>query len=451
MGKGNDPVGQAFEAVCRQILGNARNELALHMRFLDLALGAFTYAVAADYPGIGTDGRLLAANPKILADLYEADRRRVNRVYLHVVMHCIFSHLFLPPEEDEALWRLSCDIAAESVIDSMQNRAVRTGISRLRMNWYDELSSRLKVLTARGVYRALLQRGLSPAEMAALTEEFCIDDHSLWPRVSGDEPMPPAAAALRDRWEEIADKTRTDMETFSREQSEGTGDLGEQIRAGLRKQYDYRSFLRRFAAWNEEMKVDPDSFDYIFYSYGLSLYGNMPLIEPQEYREVLRIRDFAVVLDVSMSTSGDLVRRFLDETYSVLTERESYLQLINLRILQCDDEVRSDVKIGSREDLDHYLQHFTLLGGGGTDFRPAFARIEELRAQGAFTDLRGLIYFTDGKGIYPARKPAWETAFVFLEEDYEDREVPPWAVKLILEAETLREEKPRLRTDVHFV
>ena len=33
--------------------------------------------------------------------------------------------------------------------------------------------------------------------------------------------------------------------------------------------------------------------------------------------------------------------------------------------------------------------------------------------------------------------PAWRTAFVFLKEDYRDVDVPPWAIKLILEEEDL--------------
>ena len=50
-----------------------------------------------------------------------------------------------------------------------------------------------------------------------------------------------------------------------------------------------------------------------------------------------------------------------------------------------------------------------------------------------FEHLRGMIYFTDGRGIYPAKRPVYETAFVFMEEDYEDVDVPPWAIKIILE------------------
>lgn len=44
-----------------------------------------------------------------------------------------------------------------------------------------------------------------------------------------------------------------------------------------------------------------------------------------------------------------------------------------------------------------------------------------------------MIYFTDGRGIYPAKCPVYETAFVFMEEEYEDVDVPPWAIKIILE------------------
>ena len=40
-------------------------------------------------------------------------------------------------------------------------------------------------------------------------------------------------------------------------------------------------------------------------------------------------------------------------------------------------------------------------------------------------------------GIYPAKMPPYETAFVFMKEDYQDIDVPPWAIKLILDSEDL--------------
>ena len=34
-------------------------------------------------------------------------------------------------------------------------------------------------------------------------------------------------------------------------------------------------------------------------------------------------------------------------------------------------------------------------------------------------NLKGLLYFTDGDGIFPRKKPAYETAFVFLNRKLE--------------------------------
>ncbi len=95
------------------------------------------------------------------------------------------------------------------------------------------------------------------------------------------------------------------------------------------------------------------------------------------------------------------------------------------------------MRIASQEEMRAYMEHFTVMGNGGTDFRPAFAHVAGLLAKGEFHRLKGLIYFTDGKGIYPVQKPPYDTVFVFLKEDYEDMSVPGWAMKLILSSEEL--------------
>ncbi len=41
-----------------------------------------------------------------------------------------------------------------------------------------------------------------------------------------------------------------------------------------------------------------------------------------------------------------------------------------------------------------------------------------------FSNLKGLIYFTDGYGVFPDKKPDYETAFVFVRDNYEIPEVP---------------------------
>ena len=66
------------------------------------------------------------------------------------------------------------------------------------------------------------------------------------------------------------------------------------------------------------MRINDDEYDYIFYTYGLRQYKNMPLIEPLEYKEVKRIREFVIAIDTSGSTSGELVQRFMQKTYNIL-------------------------------------------------------------------------------------------------------------------------------------
>ena len=102
-----------FENICRKILESSRNALYINMRYLDVALSSLAWEITTDIPRIGTDGLKIAYEPHYLADLYRENPMLVNRVYLHMVFHCIFRHLFRPCPEDRELWNLSCDMAVE--------------------------------------------------------------------------------------------------------------------------------------------------------------------------------------------------------------------------------------------------------------------------------------------------------------------------------------------------
>ena len=310
---------------------------------------------------------------------------------------------------------------------------MRRAKSWLRQDTYRKLEKEIPVLTAEKIYSALLRMQLSEEQLWQMTEEFGIDDHRLWPEDDDQNKK----NEIENRWKDQSEQIETNMETFSKESSSDSGDLLKQIRIENKERYDYRQFLRKFSVLKEEMGIDEDSFDYGFYSYGLRLYGNMPLIEPQEWREEQKIEEFVIVIDTSMSCSGELVKEFLEETYSVLSENNSFFRKVNIHVIQCDESVREDRKITCGEELKTYMEELTLLGGGGTDFRPAFAYVNELIGKKELNRLKGLIYFTDGQGIYPAVRPPYQTAFVFVKEDYEDVRVPAWAIKLVLGADEI--------------
>lgn len=428
--------------ICMDIWKQARNELYLSMRFLDVSLSRFFFLPETNITGMGTDGFGIYFYPDALIYLYKKDRIYINRAYLHIVFHCLFGHLTIPKTVDTALWDLAADIAVESIIDGLSVRAVRRYVSPYRKKVYQSLREKMKVLTVAGIYQVLEEKEegreedtwIGEADFEKLRGEFFVDDHQLW-----NQEIPPQKMMERQKkWKEENEKLQTKMETFAKEASEDAEALAEQVRVENRTRYDYKKFLRKFSVLKEEIQVDPDTFDYIFYHYGMEMFGNVPLIEPQETKEVHKVEDFVIAVDTSMSCKEELIRKFLEQTYSVLSESESFFRKICVHIIQCDDKVQSDVVIHNQEEMERYMEQFEIHGFGGTDFRPVFGYVNELIAKKAFRRLRGLIYFTDGYGTFPAKKPLYETAFIFLKEDYSDVDVPAWAMKLILEPEQLR-------------
>ena len=237
-------------------------------------------------------------------------------------------------------------------------------------------------------------------------------------------------------WEEIAKQIEMNLETFSREWGDEAGALIASLAVANRKRYDYADFLRRFTMLSEEMKINDDEYDYIFYTYGLDLYGDMPLVEPLEYKETQRIRDFVIAIDTSESCSGDLVKRFVEHTFSIIKKSEDFAHAVNIHVIQCDAKVQADTKITDLRDVDAFMDGFYVRGMGGTDFRPAFAYVDTLRKRGELADMKGLIYFTDGLGQFPDAAPDYDAAFVFMDTgERHTPAVPPWAMKVVLDEE----------------
>ena len=116
-----------------------------------------------------------------------------------------------------------------------------------------------------------------------------------------------------------------------------------------------------------------------------------------------------------------------------MKKQEDFAHTVNIHVIQCDAKVQADTKITDLRDVDDFMEGFFIRGLGGTDFRPVFEHVAQLQKEGAFTCLRGLIYFTDGMGVYPQKRPIYDTAFVMLGEPPLSIKFPPWAIKLVLE------------------
>ena len=468
------------ERLAQEILGLARSTLLVHLRFLDQALHALTLVSLPDI--FATDGSSFFYDARYVLRRFREERESVVRDYLHITLHCVFRHMFVGPEIDREVWDLACDVAVEGIICDLGLTATRSAREAKQKPYLEQLKGEIKVLTAERIYRYYQEHPLFPGQMDVLKDRFRADMHAFWylpppagqqkfggggdekqgePKASavgiedkrdkkGDAPQSheqeekgdkeaPNREKLEEQWKDISERMQTELETAQRQMSGNRGNLLQTLKALNRETYDYGEFLRRFAVSGEAIQVDPDSFDYIFYTYGLKLYGNLPLIEPLEYQEVKRIRSFVIAIDTSGSVSGPLVQSFVQKTFNILKSQESFFSRIDLHIIQCDAEVQEDIAINTREDFEHYIKSMELHGGGGTDFRPVFRRVEELRRNHELPELKGLIYFTDGLGVFPERPPDYDAAFVFLEGDEEPPETPPWAIRIVLKPEQLSE------------
>ena len=569
-----------------RILNQSRYELSLSMRHLARALDRLPYEMDFNTQRMGTEGERIHFHPEFIFQLFMESPQKLNRLYMHSLLHCLFRHMFKNEDKKEELWNMACDIHVEYVLDSLDVDLLKRPAGEYRENTFQRLEEKIKTLSAERIYQYLEEADLDYDAWERLEREFYKDDHVFWKVIdrkdapgqegegdsdgaplplpedfspndssfpeerdgekrdnkgntsdehseekdskdedskdrdsqntdsqnkdskdigsqntesqntdskdidpnakdgSASEAMPSKDSSgdreapfhedsqgedsssgqqgdrkegdrkeedrqrkeqekreereakkkrddLSKEWEDISKRTEQEIEHSSKEKQEEQGSLAWFLRLEQKKYTDFRDFLRRLSVDREEMEVDLDSFDYGYYYYGLEQYGNMPLIEENEYREGRKLQELVIAIDTSHSTKGEMVKGFLEETAGILKQKDAFFQKVKVHILECDDELRKDICLENVEDLEQYSKNFAVKGGYGTDFRPVFHYVSDLQKRGELKNLKGLMYFTDGKGRYPKDAPPYVTAFVFPKgEDIDDDNVPFWAMKL---------------------
>lgn len=434
---------EKISALAAQVMSLAHDDILMHLRFFDAALAQLGYRERKGMGCMATDGSAGCYEPVFVLKRYQENPKLVTRIYLHMLLHCIFFHSFRYEKLDSEKWDLAADIAVESVILEMELNCAALKQDADAARKLKILREDIGALTAERIYRYFRQNPPTAEEERTLRELFVRDAHFLW-RSEEQEPAgrnPSKNTEItREQWKKISERVKADLKSFTKNRK-GTEALEKNLEETTRERYDYGKLLRKFMVVGEDITVNDEEFDYIYYTYGLERYGNLPLIEPLEYKETNKVREFVIAIDTSASCRGAVVRAFLRKTYSILKETDHFFHKINVHIIQCDNEVRSDTKITNDDDFDVFMRYGKLSGFGATDFRPVFEYVEKLREQNEFENLKGLIYFTDGYGIYPERMPDYKVMFAFLDEDENRAPVPPWSLKVILESEGLEDEE----------
>ncbi|MBO5145652.1 MAG: hypothetical protein J6C19_08980 [Lachnospiraceae bacterium] len=427
-------LAEKTEALAQKIWSLSRDRLLVHLRFLNVALaglrlqaknGSDQIICDVNTPGAAT----IYYDPMVVIRLYKNNPNNIIRLHLHILLHCIFSHSYKYDRVEQELWDVAADMAVENAVLSLGISGMETLEDEERRTVLAQWQKRAGTLTADRIYRSLRKDRLGISELFELGRLFRRDAHEGWGPVETLE-------MTEAQWKKISERIKAELKSFSEDKSDDKS-LLQNLEEATKEQYDYGDFLRRFSVSGEDMQINDDEFDYVYYTYGLSLYGNLPLVEPLEYKDVNKIKEFVIAIDTSGSCRGAVVQSFLNKTYSILKSSENFFRKVNIHIIQCDSEVRRDTKITSDEDFEAFMREGQLEGFGSTDFRPVFTYVNRAIENGEFENLKGLIYFTDGYGVFPEHKPPYhyDTAFVFLEDDYETPAIPPWAIKLVLPVE----------------
>jgi hypothetical protein len=446
--------------VAEKIVACSLREVVCRAPFLSPALSALKLQEGSPKGGrlFATDGiRLVFDRDRVIAWTREHGRLPSRQV-AHLIAHCLLLCPFKAREADKWAFSLASDVVAERIADDLLG-AKNNGRIEAQTIVRDQMAMDIgEPLSLKRLTEAF-EEGRWENMLDSWATYFQSDDHSLWyPRSlekrdgeqgdgqdqtrlpspgegQGQEHLPDSGVpskeemkAARKRWEKALERVAAELK--GKDISGAAGSELLEAAESLQGRMDLTEFLRRFCRMHERPRPSDADFDVIFYTYGLDLFGDMPLIEAAELKETRDLHSFVVALDTSASIDTEALARFVEVAFDVLKASGAIGRGGSVHIMCADAKVQSDEVIASEGDLVRWKGNTSLIGGGGTDFRCVFERIEQLRSAKALRAVDGLVYLTDGDGIYPKVAPDYPVAFVLTPESGQTRKVPPWALRL---------------------
>ena len=437
-------VGGGFEVLreaqmlAQDMLALSRDSLLVNFRFMNRSVAQLPARVRMDVRTCCTDSRELYFSPAFVLDSFRAESTVAVRAYLHMTLHCLLRHPFVPQGVDPLRWSCACDAAVCALMQELDCPAIQLPDAERDRELVFVLDQ-VGQPTALEIYAYFERAQMTEEQLTKLDLLFGMDGHDLWFSRESDKPEgaesdESSVSELREHWEKIARQTQMDIER------EHAGDEASSLSIALGQMaaepMGLEELLRQFAVPSEVIQVNPDELDNIYYTYGLATYGNIPLVEPLEYCDSPHLRDFVVAIDTSGSVDQELVELFVARACGMLLAENALGNASRVRVVQCDNRIQDERLLCEPHDVRAYLDALELKGRGGTDFRPVFDRVEDLIEEGTITDMAGLVYFTDGQGEFPAHAPTYDVAFVFADKL---GPAPSWATSVLTYSDELKE------------
>ena len=192
----------------------------------------------------------------------------------------------------------------------------------------------------------------------------------------------------------------------------------------------YQALLEEITSLSEQIHEEQE-IDKILYQYGLELYGDVPLVEPEELNEKYCLHTLVIAVDTSGSCTP-MAKKFLQELVAIFEEIKKIGKIEHICYLECDAEITKQKSFYEIDEFTAFGKKHSFHGGGGTDFTPVFEYTDDLVRAGEQVD--ALFYITDGDGEFPFYEEVPPYKVYFLLDQYEEEdiislcrnEIPDW-------------------------
>ena len=347
-----------------------------------------------------TDGKRVFFNPHFLNSLTQEERLTI---LAHEIWHCGLSHFSREDGriEDHEMWNHAIDHEVNSLLED----------DGFTLPTHAVLYRQYKGESAEVVFDKIKSGDI---EMRGEV----IDDHNINnPSKSAEE----AKNSGTDGWSTIESdgegglKAKVDSDYTPQRSDDVWKDWKNKMMAAAQQCQDRGVDMGAYSGRLEDLFDSKIHWRELLRQYLTPLFGSTRKWLPPNRRYVYKrmylpsIRKekqlkIVIAVDTSGSTTGDIVKTFVSEVFSILNTFGGY----ELRLIQCDMVINSDETF----DIDRPFipEEFVLRGGGGTDFSPVFQLVKEDQDPPEL-----LLYLTDGYGSAPSKPPEYPVIWGVIE------------------------------------
>jgi len=355
-------------------ISKAKAKLLVEYPYFGTLASRLEFVVNDDLESFKSDGKKLEFREEYL---HELELDEVEFILANGAMHAVLAHQHRKNNRSGWLWQMATDIAINDML--LQNGMI--------MPYGAQYRKRFSGMYAEEIY-------------AELKSDILRDDEDLEYEAESSDDVEPQENQEKQESQQTQEQLQEEILAEQLLAEEAIALLESKLQSGeapatIERFFDIKGFTK--IDWREELREAIAPF---FRDNYVMMPPSKKLLYDGIYLPSTRSETFFLVIAIDSSGSVDkeLLDSFLSEVNFIMEQTQNYI----IELLVCDDKVHQRQTFYTGESLDVSLQ-----GGGGTDFRPVFAYVEEHLERPTL-----LLYFTDLEGFFPQEAPSYAIKWV---------------------------------------